>query len=242
MSIRTLTLLGCILAAATVSAQAGVITDAFTITGDRSAGDDLAGTNTEVGSATWEVDGTLRFTADGLVENNDAGGTSRNGWGGVPITAPTSGTISVSVDANVYTGGNDWATVSLGPSVGNPTGTDDNLFFLLRGSGQVILWYDAGGVRQQIAQNVQVPDFDDSVMHTMTLIYDIDANQVSASIDGLEIVSPTTPSGAPVLHYAMMGLEDDLDIGQLDNFVYVPEPATLGLLAIAGTAMVRRRR
>lgn len=242
MTTRALTVLGCILAVA-VSAPAAMISDTFSLVGDRSAGDDLAGTSSELGAATWEVDGTLRFTAEGTIENNDAGGTSRNGWGGVPITAPTSGIVSVSVDANVVGGGGDWATVSLGPAVGKPTVTDDNLFLLLRGEGEVILWYDAGGQRQQIAQNVDVPDFDDTAAwHTLTLIYDIDANEVSAEIDGVQIVAPTTPNGAPVLNYAMMGLEDDLDVGQLDNFQYVPEPATLGLLAIGAAGVLRRRR
>lgn len=229
--------------AAASQAAITTIADTFTLTGtDRAVNGSLEGLTSQVGNAIWRTQGSQAagFTDHGSVSSIDPG----NGWTApqafVGFT-PAGSLLTATMDFNtVY---NQWVGLAFAGDATTDWWSQTKIEIFTRGDGT---WYVDGpgfGTSGTVAGL-------GSSTHTYTLIYDLAAQQVTAKLDGVTLLNQATTTGMTVgaAGFKFEGTPSFNNTSgwppaQVDSFaVVIPEPASLGLLLVAGGLLAARRR
>jgi hypothetical protein len=255
-TLKILSLTVCCLAPLGANAQT-IISDTFSLNplAGRSAGAPLAGTAPEVGSGTtygavFGTKGAVFGTAGGLVQTSgDINGAILYN----PSAAPApSGPLTESIGLNFggvdnNTGGStseEYLAFGVG---GSPYGVGG---FLTDQGTVVITDTTSGGIG-----SYAIPNFNDSLTYNFALTYDQSTQELSAYINGIQVIAPTSLgsngfANAPLLADFFGGnLVDtpDATLTSLDVLqgAAVPEPSSMSLvvggLFLAGVMVIRRR-
>ena len=227
--------------AATSPAAVTTIADSFSLNGStRTAGAALGGLITEVGGATWVAkNNNLYFTSTGSVT------PSTTQWDApllsVALPAAT-GIVTMSVDVNSYYTGQagQWSAIGFLNNTGTGWWSAGSLWAYTKFDGGWAFYYGT----TNISSGNYTPVGDG--FRTLSISYDPNANQAKFSIDGVTKTNWTTLSSTPGMGAASMYVQSSMGESirqQFDNFVVtVPEPASLGLLLLAGGLLAGRRR
>ena len=243
--------------------------DTFDLTGGlRVAGNPVYGATTMVGGAVWQGVEDLRFAGNvtnGYMTPNyanlygEGGGTAA-----VPIVMGAANTVKVTVDvygiksppadsgvtigigdtsASASWGANGVLAQLWGPYSANP-GMIQMFKQNTTGFGASIYAYDAINHPDGYAYNA-------TGFNTYSIEYDKAANAFRLTANGVQTTWESLGAFTPTIAFAGVGIRggNGWNSSQFDNFVVsndtvVPEPASLGLLAIGGLLLSgwRRRR
>ena len=232
--------------AATSPAAVTRIADSFSLnTTTRTAGAALGGQTTEVGGATWKaVEDHFYFMSAGGVTSTDASWTAPSA--NVALPAVT-GTVSLTVSVNPYNNydSGQWCGIGF---------LDSDTANWWGGAGAPQLWVyfknDGNWAFKYNGQNTLGSGdvgYTGTSFHTLVIRYDPNVNQAMFSIDGATKVNWTSLGEyIPTLAAAGIKIQASPDSSirqQFNSFdVTVPEPASLGLLLLAGGLLAGRRR
>ncbi|MFA5204244.1 MAG: PEP-CTERM sorting domain-containing protein [Lentisphaeria bacterium] len=233
--------------AATSPAAVTRIADSFSLNSTRTAGAALGGLTTEVGGATW-VASNCSFTANGTIASPTVGWTqpdARVALASMELT-PAKGIVTFSADVNPANNGTEadpnaqlCGIAFLSTITDGFWGTEPYLLLQYNGNWQF-------NVNGAIESSGHISDI--SGFHTLSISYDPAANKIRASVDGntagwSALGESYTPTLGAADIYVQSTLPNATVFQQFDNFVVtVPEPASLGLLLLAGGLLAGRRR
>ena len=233
----------CVLAGAAQSAV--MISDAFA---GHANGASLKGTVTDVGNATWNAGSSsgsgLTFATGDFVQSSV---TNKVNW--VPYAPAVGDICTVSVDVNLPASGKvDFGFDSANGSWPQAGSNAYNFLVYLevQQSGAWILKYrNASGANGQTGVGSgNVGALTTGTFYTMALQWDLATKTANAWINGAPVVTGKviTNINANPVAYAGFGNNGSGTL-KVDNFAVdvVPEPATLVLLVVSASWIVRRR-
>jgi hypothetical protein len=239
------------------SAWADVIaSDGFTLGeagSGREVGDPIPGTTTEIGSLTWagtDLGNGGTPTEDALPAlgsfDSQGAATSGGGQSGAYLSFTPASDGIYSISAKVRSNGGNWGALGFGENWGRPTvNGQGEIWLLLRPNGNYKGF--ASGATNTTFDEAASPGYAAAALTLIELTWDVAAQTVALSINGTNIGTPADLSSAGVANVGQAGFWFDnstADEAFVDDFTLtlVPEPMTLGVLAIGGLAALRRRR
>ncbi|MHB1157770.1 MAG: PEP-CTERM sorting domain-containing protein [Phycisphaerales bacterium] len=239
------------------AARADVLTisDTFSITAGHPVGTLLKNTATEVGSQPWTsnvgVNGE-KFVLGGDASNGYvkllgviSGNQGRNGYVDIAALAGSAIRVQADVHPTQYDTNPGWVAVGFGSTPAN-SGTPtwaNGLYLRLDTGGSYIAYVNNVSISAAAA-----PGFNATGFNTLAVEYFPVSNTAHFYVNGTKVVNgyslgAFTPS---VVKAGISELNNNNDQFMADNFqVYtavIPEPATLGLMALGGLMMVGHRR
>ncbi len=214
----------------------------------RDPGDPLAGTNTEVGSGTWDgtgdyLLGQVGATTDGYVYSTNSSSIAT--FAALPLTlnAGDSATIEARIQAYNNVGTDNWIAIGFLDS-SNSCYAAGKTWLLMRQdtsrTDEIVMLGALGGTSAgNTLIKTAIPGSPDSDGYNLVqLTYDSAANTVSLVVNGQSVLSNVADLGTPTISHVGFQFFRTTVEGAVDDFKVtvtpVPEPATTALLALGG--------